>query len=150
MPQKTVRRPTHAITLTDAAVAKIEEWLRDEEPGLALHIFVEPGGCSGLRYKMMFSDQYRKGLARTLAERNGQVPSQADEAEAKAQLAALVTDTMTVQWFGSVPLIMSMEDRKQFHGARIDYVEDLNNWGFAIDNPNLQASCACSSDEPCG
>lgn len=43
------------ITLTDTAVAKVDELLTAEgEEGLALRVAVRPGGCSGFSYEMFF------------------------------------------------------------------------------------------------
>lgn len=46
---------TPAITLTDAAIAKVAELLEQEgNPELALRVAVRPGGCSGFSYEMFF------------------------------------------------------------------------------------------------
>lgn len=44
-----------AITLTDAAVAKVGELIEQEgNPQLVLRVAVRPGGCSGFSYEMFF------------------------------------------------------------------------------------------------
>lgn len=43
------------ITLTEAAVDKVKEFLRDHE-GLALRIYVSKGGCSGYSYGMALDE----------------------------------------------------------------------------------------------
>ncbi len=46
---------TEAISLTDAAVAKVGELIAQEgNPELALRVAVRPGGCSGFSYEMFF------------------------------------------------------------------------------------------------
>ena len=46
------------ITMTDAAIAKVAEYMTDEEnKGKALRVFVEGGGCSGFQYGLAFDDQ---------------------------------------------------------------------------------------------
>ena len=46
---------TEAISLTDAAVAKVGELIAQEgNPDLALRVAVRPGGCSGFSYEMFF------------------------------------------------------------------------------------------------
>ncbi len=40
----------------------------------------------------------------------------------------------------SVPYIM---------GSEFDYVEDLMNAGFAVNNPNVQGGCGCGSSFTC-
>ncbi len=47
--------PTEAISLTDAAAAKVAELIEQEgNPELALRVAVRPGGCSGYSYEMFF------------------------------------------------------------------------------------------------
>jgi len=47
------------ITLTEPAVAKIQDLLAEENtPGLVLRVFVQGGGCSGMQYGFTF-DQSR-------------------------------------------------------------------------------------------
>ncbi len=52
----------HGVVLTDAASAKALALLEAEGRGdLALRIAVQPGGCSGLRYQLMFDDRDLEG-----------------------------------------------------------------------------------------
>ena len=45
------------VTLTDRAVAQLHSLLeKGNNPGLALRVFVSPGGCSGLNYGMALDD----------------------------------------------------------------------------------------------
>ncbi|MDR2896589.1 MAG: iron-sulfur cluster assembly accessory protein [Propionibacteriaceae bacterium] len=46
-----------AINLTPAAETKVAALLSAEQPGLALRVAVQPGGCAGLRYQLFFDDQ---------------------------------------------------------------------------------------------
>jgi iron-sulfur cluster assembly protein/iron-sulfur cluster insertion protein len=47
--------PTDAISLTEAAAAKVAELIEQEgNPELALRVAVRPGGCSGFSYEMFF------------------------------------------------------------------------------------------------
>ena len=49
--------PTLALSLTDAAVYKLQELTREEtNPDLGLRVYVYSGGCSGYRYGMMLED----------------------------------------------------------------------------------------------
>jgi iron-sulfur cluster insertion protein len=45
------------LTITESAVAKIQELIAEEnEPGLKVRVYVEGGGCSGFQYGFMFED----------------------------------------------------------------------------------------------
>jgi iron-sulfur cluster assembly protein len=48
------------ITLTDPALAQLKQLLaKEENPKLALRLFVTGGGCSGMQYGMAFDDNFR-------------------------------------------------------------------------------------------
>ncbi|HLQ60690.1 MAG TPA: iron-sulfur cluster insertion protein ErpA [Candidatus Acidoferrales bacterium] len=50
------------VTLTDQALGQLKALLaREENPQLALRVFVSGGGCSGLQYGMAFDDNVRPG-----------------------------------------------------------------------------------------
>ncbi|MFT8396543.1 HesB/IscA family protein [Propionibacterium sp.] len=52
-----LKESTTGVTLTDAAAAKARSLLSAEgRDDLALRIEVQPGGCSGLRYRLWFDD----------------------------------------------------------------------------------------------
>ncbi len=56
------RAPQRAVTLTDAAVAKVRELVAGEgDPNLALRVAVRPGGCSGFSYEMYFDSASEEG-----------------------------------------------------------------------------------------
>ena len=45
------------LTMTDAAVTKVTEYLTDDEnKGKSLRVFVEGGGCSGFQYGLAFDE----------------------------------------------------------------------------------------------
>jgi iron-sulfur cluster assembly protein/iron-sulfur cluster insertion protein len=50
-----IQTESHTIFLTDTAVSKVGELIRQEgNPDLALRVAVRPGGCSGFSYEMFF------------------------------------------------------------------------------------------------
>lgn len=56
----------HGVVLTDAASAKALALLEAEgRDDLALRVAVQPGGCSGLRYQLMFDDRDLEGDLQT-------------------------------------------------------------------------------------
>ncbi|GGM18535.1 hypothetical protein GCM10010129_73400 [Streptomyces fumigatiscleroticus] len=149
MTQETLDKPTYSVRLTKAAVAKVTELLEREDPGLALQVSVQPGGCAGLRYQLFFTDKYAKALSEILAERDGSGLGESGDAEAAAQRAALVADKMSVTWFGEVAVVIDPRSGPYLHGdseeskATIDFQDTLQKSGFIIDNPNATGSCAC-------
>jgi len=49
---------TGALSLTDAAAAKVAQLLEEEgNPDLFLRVAVRPGGCSGFSYEMFFDSE---------------------------------------------------------------------------------------------
>lgn len=58
----TIETQQASITLTEAAMAKAAALLAAEgRDDLRLRIAVSPGGCSGLRYQLMFDDRQMDG-----------------------------------------------------------------------------------------
>ncbi len=50
-------QPTTLVSLTDAAVLKLNELTKEEtNPDIGLRVYVYSGGCSGYRYGMMLED----------------------------------------------------------------------------------------------
>ncbi|WP_185932904.1 iron-sulfur cluster assembly accessory protein [Streptomyces sp. WAC 01325] len=142
--QETVDKPRYSVELTDAAIAKVAALLSREKPGLALQISVEPGGCSGLRYQLFFTEQYANVLAKMLAEHDGDgAGGEEDDAETTAQRAALAADNMSVLWYGRFAVVIDPKSGPYLNGAIIDYQDTLQKSGFTIDNPNAKGSCAC-------
>lgn len=57
-----VMEQTKAISLTEAAVAQLKELIaKQEEPDVALRVFVSPGGCSGFQYGMALDNEMQEG-----------------------------------------------------------------------------------------
>ncbi|MGW2562290.1 HesB/IscA family protein [Streptomyces sp. NPDC001514] len=143
MVRATVDRPAYSVDLTEAAVAKVTDLLSREEPGLALQISVQPGGCSGLRYQLFFTDKYTKVLSKTLAERDDEGFVEDDDPATLAQRTALAEDGMAVHWFDRFAVLIDPKSGPFLDGAGIDYQDTLQKSGFTIDNPNAKDSCAC-------
>ncbi|MFH8533783.1 HesB/IscA family protein [Streptomyces tendae] len=134
---------TYAVELTEDAVTKVSDLLRREEPGLALQVSVQPGGCAGLRYQLFFTDKYTKVLAKTLAERDDEGFAEEDDPHTAAQRAQLAADKMTVVWFDRFAMVIDPRSGPYLQGASIDYHDTLQKSGFVIENPNANGSCAC-------
>ncbi len=55
--QTTIDPQTTVVSLTDAAVSKLQELTAAEtNPAIGLRVYVYSGGCSGFRYGMMLED----------------------------------------------------------------------------------------------
>ncbi|MFI1977008.1 HesB/IscA family protein [Streptomyces wedmorensis] len=143
MVQETLEGPTCSVELTDAAVAKVTDLLKAETPGLALRISVQPGGCSGMRYQLYFTDEYAKVLTKMLAEHEDEGFAEEDDEDTAAQRAAMAREKESVVWFGRFAVVIDKKSGPYLSGAEIDYADTLMKSGFTIDNPNAQGSCGC-------
>ncbi|MDH3249544.1 MAG: iron-sulfur cluster assembly accessory protein [Acidimicrobiia bacterium] len=108
-------RSNRAVTMTDAAVAKVSALIAEEgDSSLALRMAVRPGGCSGFSYEMFFDAEVEDG----------------DVVEAFADDVRLVVDSQSLE---------------MVRGATLDFKDGLMGAGFAIDNPNVTRSCGCGN-----
>lgn len=136
--------PQYAVSLTRAAVAKVDKLLAAEgAAGFGLRLRVEPGGCAGLRYQLYFDDQYAKVLVKDLAERADEGFAEPDDEETAAQRAAMVSSGESVLWFDGVAVLVDKKSGVYLDGAVIDFVDTLQKQGFVIENPIAQGGCAC-------
>jgi iron-sulfur cluster assembly accessory protein len=110
------------VTLTERAVAKLEEMMarQNPQPG-GLRIGVRGGGCSGLTYAMEFVTQ--------------------EETAAKRQAPG--NDTLYEQ--KGVAVLVDQMSEIYLDGVTIDYVESLAGAGFKFNNPNTKNTCGCGS-----
>jgi iron-sulfur cluster assembly protein len=60
------------LTITDEAVAKVQELLHEAEPGMGLRLYVKTGGCSGFSYGMSLDHPDNADVRLTLAQ--GAIP----------------------------------------------------------------------------
>jgi len=145
MTQEILSQPQYSITLTDRAAEKMTQLLEKEKPGLALRVSVQPGGCSGLRYQLFFTDEYAKILAKDPAGRIDEGFPEADDREQEIQRAAMIEASESVVWFGGFAVLINKMSGPYLAGAEIDYHDTVEKQGFVIDNPNAQGSCGCGS-----
>lgn len=57
-------------------------------------------------------------------------------------------DDLTLEQHG-VPIVIDAHSYQQMLGAKIDFLDDDQGVGFAIDNPNAPTACACAGGAPC-
>jgi iron-sulfur cluster assembly protein len=108
-----------AITLTEAAVKRVQEYIKSEslpEGETRLRVGVKGGGCSGFSY---------------LLDLTADAPGEFDE-EVEAE--------------GGVKVLIDQKSMLYLEGTVIDYVSDgpLRE-GFVFKNPNATSSCGCGS-----
>lgn len=104
---------TEAITLTDAAVAKVREVVDAQgQPNAGLRIYIAGGGCSGFKYGMALDSE----------------PAADDEVYTFGDLRVFV-DSMSLPYL------------KGARVDYVD--DALLGQGFKVDNPNAVSSCGC-------
>lgn len=108
-----------AITLTDAAAAKLEEIM--EQKGVrethALRVFVSGSGCSGLQYGMTFDNNPRP------------------------------VDAVFMQH--GLRVIIDPQSLQYMTGSQIDFIDNEFGTGFHIENPNSVSSCSSGGCSGC-
>ena len=104
------------ITVTDSAVTKIKEILKEEDnPDLKVRMFVSGGGCSGMQYGFTLEDQ----------------PANEDDFDLEvAPGVHMLVDAMSGQYV---------------QGAEVEWQESAQGSQFAIKNPNASTTCGCGS-----
>lgn len=105
------------ITLTPAALQRVEEWILKQGTGVGLRLGVKKAGCSGMTYVV------------TLAENN----DIGDDKESRI-----------FEIGKGLQLIVDGRSFPYLKGVTIDYVrESLNRSSFKFINPNEKSSCGC-------
>jgi iron-sulfur cluster insertion protein len=120
IPLSTPELTIDPVTLTLAAATKVKELIDEiQNPKLNLRVYIEGGGCSGLKYEFTFDEVIEEDdivITKTLP--NGQVK--------------LLINHFIMQY---------LED------AEIDYQETIAGAQFIIrnNNPNIKTTCGCGS-----
>jgi len=144
MSDEAIVETTKVVTLTDAAASKAAQLLSAEEPGLALRVGIQPGGCSGLRYQLYFTDEYKHIINWELARTDDEGFSEPEGEEAAAERALLTQKGDTLTWSGRVPVLVDRISRLYLGDpTTLHYQDTLQKSGFTIDNPYASGSCAC-------
>ncbi len=115
----TVAEATDAITLTEAAAAKLEEIMNEKgvRETHGLRVFVSGSGCSGLQYGMTFDNNPRP------------------------------VDAVFTQH--GLRVIIDPQSLQYMTGSQIDFVDSEVGAGFHIDNPNSVSSCSSGGCSGC-
>jgi iron-sulfur cluster assembly accessory protein len=100
------------IVLTESAASQVKLMQEHEQAnqGKLLRVYVERGGCSGMKYGLVFDEPRPEDLR---VESFG---------------VAVLVDPFSAQYVA---------------GAKVDFVDSLNNGGFKISNPKARQSCGC-------
>ena len=104
------------ITVTDSAVTKLKEIIKEEDnPDIKIRMFISGGGCSGMQYGFTLEDQ----------------PANEDDFDLEvAPGVHMLVDAMSGQYV---------------QGAEVDWQESVQGAQFAIKNPNASTTCGCGS-----
>ncbi len=105
------------VTITNSAIDKVSEIMKEDNLDCMLRVFVQGGGCSGFQYGFTFDEEQNDDDF--LIEKNS----------GNTQVR-IVVDSMSMQYL---------------QGATIDFKEDLNGSQFVISNPNAKTTCGCGS-----
>jgi len=109
-------KPT--LHFSDAAARKVKSLIEEEEnPNLALRVFITGGGCSGFQYGFTFDEEINDD-------------DMIVEKDVDGSTVKLLIDAMSYPYLS---------------GAEIDYREDINGAQFIIRNPNAKTTCGCGS-----
>ena len=112
------------LQFTDSA-AKKAKCLIDEEgdPNLNLRVFVEGGGCAGMRYELTFDAVKPDDIV----------------------IEKKLTETTEAGAPTVVRLLIDPISVTYLNGAEIDYREDVNGAQFVVRNLKAKTTCGCGS-----
>ncbi len=105
------------VTITNSAIDKVSEIMKEDNLDCMLRVFVQGGGCSGFQYGFTFDEEQNDDDF--LIEKNS-----------GSTQVRIVVDSMSMQYL---------------QGATIDFKEDLDGSQFVISNPNAKTTCGCGS-----
>lgn len=109
------------IDFTDAAALKVKELIDEEgDANLRLRIYIEGGGCSGLKYGFTLDEQ----------KPNDEIIEKVIHSQQNSPTVGIVIDPFSAQYLT---------------GAKVDYKEDLSGATFIINNPQASTQCGCGS-----
>jgi|UniRef100_A0A7S4LCN7 iron-sulfur cluster assembly protein len=107
-----------AISLTDAAAARVKELLNQKDDGaIGLRIGVQKRGCNGMSYTM-----------------NYEYPNQDKEA---VTMTSIITDK-------GVSIYVDHETEFYITGTIMDFISNPTEEKFEFLNPNAKAVCGCN------
>lgn len=120
IPLSTPEFPKDPVNFTVAAATKVKELIDEiQNPKLNLRVYIEGGGCSGLKYEFTFDEVIEEDdivITKTLPE-------------------------------GQVKLLINPFIMQYLEDAEIDYQETIAGAQFIIrnNNPNIKTTCGCGS-----
>jgi iron-sulfur cluster assembly protein len=146
------------VTVTETAVRKIAEIIRDQElnpQAVYLRVGVKGGGCSGFNYILDLTEARKDtdevweytydvpvggGSADELAE-----IERAAALGGAGQAKAAVAEPQQMEKF-TLRVVCDPKSYLYLNGTNIDYKTDgMLHSGFAFNNPNATSSCGCGS-----
>lgn len=119
------------LTITAAAAARIKEIVH----GNIFRISIINGGCSGLVYKFAIEDR----------RANATAVNDATNIKGVADNKSVTNTNDLIFSKNDVQVIVNQEQAHLLHNATLDFVEDLMESVFEINNPQALASCGCGA-----
>jgi len=101
------------LNLTPAAKSKINELCNVEPKKFAVHLGLKGGGCAGFEYEWTMIEKEQVGVNDEIVDCGN---------------GNLVIDAMSLMYL---------------FGCEVDYVTDVFQTQFVINNPNAQSACGC-------
>jgi iron-sulfur cluster assembly accessory protein len=101
------------LNLTPAAKEKINELCNVEPKHFGVHLGLKGGGCAGFEYEWSMCNKEDVGV-------NDEIINAGD--------GNLVVDAVSLMYL---------------FGCEVDYVKDVFQTQFVINNPNAQSACGC-------
>lgn len=115
------------IKLSDSAIAKVYELMREEDnPNLKLRIYITGGGCSGFQYGFSFEDENTINPDDTIIRK-----PVFNDGSLEKPTVEVVIDALSLPYLS---------------GAELDYCHDIKGEYFLIrNNPKAKTTCGCGS-----
>lgn len=140
------------VTVTDRAIGKI----REISPSAMLRVMVRGGGCSGFRYYFDIDDPRNPSKQKRYDEDDSDFDiigdfddDDIDDFQDNDDDSGDSDDESDGEVFcdgkGNPVVLIDKKSLELLAGSVIDYVDDLNNCGFVIKNPNARSSCGCGT-----
>lgn len=128
---------TDGVTFTEAAIVKIHDLLKQEEDHASLlRVKVIGGGCSGFQY--VFDIENDEGDAEDDADIEDDDDDFFDDSDDDEDYIVKDTNNVAIA-------VIDNNSLKYLKNCTIDYIDDLTESSFVVQNPQAKARCGCGN-----